>query len=884
MAKYTMVSRANFDAAIATQNTNISAIQTNVDAMTDSLEENMSPNVLWFNAYAEGSKELNGLTLYFIDQSTVKINGTATKNTYLYMNGSSTSNKTLDSGTYYYANVATGERTSGAVYLRYGSSSITNFVKNESNIVSEKSFLQLYIASGITFTDRVITFSLTKGEDAPSAIYPHGKLLCIDADARERIGDLEEEVENIGLSHSVKYDIELVRGWSPDSKLELTVQNATGVDKFKSSFRTPKFFRATSITSINGTTDSETVNALCFDDNMTALGKTAINSLASGTKWVGISIENCGTLRDKKITVNAVSDYEQPVYSSMRYTETTAKSFSFEIFKDDGNPHFDNGYVILPPNYEASGDKKVPLVIYCHGSNGYLPKSTTQPKSYGDYLKYVANSGYAVADCSCFGEENIFSDDEYTATAVSDGNSRFTPMSVICYKSLYQHLIKCYNISPDDVYVFGKSNGGLATAYLSITKPFPIKAVGSLAGSVSIPYTMGYTKGKTIRYYANAYGMTGHDLTYEDNKYHYEVRTDDDKAFLISSIDKYKDYDPILLLSTTNKTNLVTALMNHGWIGSYNEDWTDVQTIANAAYKDQPTPMKVWIAVDDDDVPIDSVKAYKKMVDNYGGTCELRTFPTGTGKHHCVDTSASAPRVSVTPKYSTTVTVPVAYKELVDWFDSWQNKQFVDSKAEVVAAIKSDLDAKQDAISDLDTIRSGAEAGSTALQEHQDISGKADKDDTEPLHGTATLIYSNTLTEAVDSLYINFGDADGYRALFIKTFTNRASASDTLLCLFNTSTRSTDQSKPILPINGGLQVDTITRFAVAMSVGGNLVGLSHGSGTSNVANSVNIQGSCSSLGQNSFGTFKSVMLFGFNGTQIPANSSFKIYGVKGGII
>lgn len=40
---------------------------------------------------------------------------------------------------------------------------------------------------------------------------------------------------------------------------------------------------------------------------------------------------------------------------------------------------------------------------------------------------------------------------------------------------------------------------------------------------------------------------------------------------------------------------------------------------------------------------------------------------------------------------------------------------------------KEDLDLKQDKIEDLDAIREGSRKGMTALQEHQDISGKADK-------------------------------------------------------------------------------------------------------------------------------------------------------------
>ena len=41
--------------------------------------------------------------------------------------------------------------------------------------------------------------------------------------------------------------------------------------------------------------------------------------------------------------------------------------------------------------------------------------------------------------------------------------------------------------------------------------------------------------------------------------------------------------------------------------------------------------------------------------------------------------------------------------------------------------LKGMVEAKQDAISDLEEIRSNARLGATALQEHQDITGKADK-------------------------------------------------------------------------------------------------------------------------------------------------------------
>lgn len=46
----------------------------------------------------------------------------------------------------------------------------------------------------------------------------------------------------------------------------------------------------------------------------------------------------------------------------------------------------------------------------------------------------------------------------------------------------------------------------------------------------------------------------------------------------------------------------------------------------------------------------------------------------------------------------------------------------------IIASIEQQIAGKQDKINDLETIRSGASKGATALQEHQDISGKVDGD------------------------------------------------------------------------------------------------------------------------------------------------------------
>ena len=69
----------------------------------------------------------------------------------------------------------------------------------------------------------------------------------------------------------------------------------------------------------------------------------------------------------------------------------------------------------------------------------------------------------------------------------------------------------------------------------------------------------------------------------------------------------------------------------------------------------------------------------------------------------------------ITGVYSDWYVLPVKVSELNN-----------DAGYATAASVSSGLATKQDAISDLATIRSGASKGATALQEHQDISGKLD--------------------------------------------------------------------------------------------------------------------------------------------------------------
>lgn len=67
-----------------------------------------------------------------------------------------------------------------------------------------------------------------------------------------------------------------------------------------------------------------------------------------------------------------------------------------------------------------------------------------------------------------------------------------------------------------------------------------------------------------------------------------------------------------------------------------------------------------------------------------------------------------------------------SFNEIMAFLDGVQDTQDL---ASIIASIEQQIAAKQDKIEDLDTIRSGATLGATAIQEHQDISHLATKEE-----------------------------------------------------------------------------------------------------------------------------------------------------------
>lgn len=166
------------------------------------------------------------------------------------------------------------------------------------------------------------------------------------------------------------------------------------------------------------------------------------------------------------------------------------------------------------------------------------------------------------------------------------------------------------------------------------------------------------------------------------------------KNFILSHIHELRQIDPFFFGAdiTDNEIRDITGFLYNdqnalfpGEPGSGNPDTrtkrdfakcSNALAVLNSAKLHVNTPTKIWIASDDVNVKYKSAKLYVDMAQRAGSPVYLRRMPTGTGGHYSVDTNTSweshIKKVTYKPRYSSTeVTVPIAYAELVDWFNRY---------------------------------------------------------------------------------------------------------------------------------------------------------------------------------------------------------------------
>ena len=122
------------------------------------------------------------------------------------------------------------------------------------------------------------------------------------------------------------------------------------------------------------------------------------------------------------------------------------------------------------------------------------------------------------------------------------------------------------------------------------------------------------------------------------------------------------------------------------------------------------------------------------------------------------------------------------------------------------------LSSKEDIISDLEIIRSGALLGATAIQEHQDISGKLDTDQVSLNESTNALTVKDVSTTIVSEINPTFELSSGISVA--EPLAGTASAG------VITVPYATDTQPGVVKIGDGLRVDSVGTISVTASSSG----------------------------------------------------------------
>lgn len=443
----------------------------------------------------------------------------------------------------------------------------------------------------------------------------------------------------------------------------------TSNSDFFNYLHTIDFIKYGNILSIDDNIDG-TISIFCYDGNFSLISVvSSIANISFDVAYIKIQIYNGDGFAN--VTPVSVSTRGRVVLSkNTTPTLGASKFFSYEVKRSPvedvvGNNYngyltryYDNGYIILPPNYDPLGEP-VQLIIYTHGSDCWKFGATSVDPYY-DLQQFITKNGYAVADCR--GITNEFKDSD-SGRNIDDG---ITPISITCYCQLYNYLIRNFNIRQDGCYIYGKSSGGLEPALLSNLQTFPIRAAAGLAPMLSQYQDMF----NGVNYYQNVrweLERFGYDMT--------QVSSIPTASQILSQITKMQGYDPLISNTKLDIVEFNTLLqsISSGSTYQWNESMinnTSLQNAVTGVAKYQRCPIKFWIVTDDVNTPINfAALLYKQLVDQGNGICKIRRFESGG--HHVVDNSPNAPKTIYHTMYGGDVSVPVAYAEMIDWFKEW---------------------------------------------------------------------------------------------------------------------------------------------------------------------------------------------------------------------
>lgn len=453
------------------------------------------------------------------------------------------------------------------------------------------------------------------------------------------------------------------------------------------------------------TPNGSTLSIFCYDENCVLLGNGKVSSVASipsGTSYVKFMVYNSNgysseialdvTLASRPVCVkNTAAGYVQQFFNfdcrppkiwddaACTIVHEAATGDSADV---DSARYHDNGCIILPPNYSATGTP-CKVIIWFNGDNcanfimhDCFHQANGSTSVYEANYKYLLANGYAIAMCS--GYTSMWKA-EQGATQSSLWVARISPAYIASTKALYEFLMRNYNLEPE-VYLGAKSAGGSMMLYTALTKPFPVRAAAGISLLVSTLDMMRMSLVGTLRTWAKRMGCpnwsqfvlsssgSGATATLVHNASGASNSQQGDAARLLVVKDIIRKYDAFGISSNIDWDSFVEQCLSFTTPFANAEYPQALTDVIYGATKYRGAPIKLWCATLDQSVPYGWHKVLVELIKKNGGLAEMRTY-AGSDGSHAILCGQGNKTATVGTRYGGSRTAGIGIVESVEWYN-----------------------------------------------------------------------------------------------------------------------------------------------------------------------------------------------------------------------
>lgn len=328
----------------------------------------------------------------------------------------------------------------------------------------------------------------------------------------------------------------------------------------------------------------------------------------------------------------------------------------------------------LPKSYKENGNK-TRLIIFAHSS---VNPEVQNFYDYDQYVDYLVGQGYAVCDCTAYATKDDTAG-KFRSNVIGTLHFLCTPLNYKCYVTMYHWLMEKYNFY-DEIFIFGKSHGGLQVYSIPEYTNIPVLAACSLAGAYDI-FTLkfGYTNQDRIAF-MDAFGFSGMEKN-ESGELIGEGKimlipqegsdtgwSEERKQYVSKNIDKTLGYIcTSKLVTNISNSEIFNLLAVDSNFTTRLESWTQRNPI-----KLVNTPFAIFCAEDDYGLFYENMLA-KVAINNANSICFLRKMPSGSGDpHHTVDTAGPFIDSITAQDGNVYNNIPVAWAEMLNFFKQYE--------------------------------------------------------------------------------------------------------------------------------------------------------------------------------------------------------------------